>query len=268
MLRPLVGDRVEWIRKAGGRGVIVRVLDRDRLLTRIDARGREEPIAANVTQLIAVIAPEPGVDWLLLDRYLAAAELSNLKAVIVLNKGDLIDSPLAELEDYRTIEYRVIETSAKLSVGIEALIEVASDQLSVMVGQSGVGKSTLMNAMIEQVKQPTGELTRKGRQGRHTTTASLLSHLPGGGDLIDSPGVRQYAPYLDDEKMVEHGYREFANLLGSCRFDDCRHLAEPDCAIKRAVAESRISDRRYRSYVNLFELTRSLRAKREQSSRL
>ncbi len=131
-----------------------------------------------------------------------------------------------------------------------------------MIGQSGVGKSSLINALLGDTRQAVDELSDKSGQGRHTTTTAVLFELPGGGELIDSPGVRDFAPYIADSREVTRAYKEISRYSGECRFDDCRHLAEPDCAVKAAVATGDIVARRYESFKNLYELTESLQQKR------
>ena len=134
-----------------------------------------------------------------------------------------------------------------------------ANERSVMVGQSGVGKSSLLNALLGEQLQSVGELTEKGKQGRHTTTTVTLFRLANGAELIDSPGVRNYAPYIENRGELQHGFREFKEYMGRCRFDNCRHLAEPACAVKTAVENNQIDTRRYESYQKLGELLESLR---------
>ena len=133
---------------------------------------------------------------------------------------------------------------------------------SVMIGQSGVGKSSLINALMGDTLQKVGELSEKAGQGRHTTTTAVLHQLPGGGELIDSPGVRDYAPYIESTRSVQRGFREIIARSPDCRFDDCSHLAEPECAVRVGLADGEIAPQRYESYKQLYELTESFQSRR------
>ncbi len=261
-LNPVVGDQVQWQAEPDGSGIITEVLPHKSTLTRIDTRGSPEIVAANISQLVVVLAPSPAPDWFLLDRYLGAAALTELKSVIVFNKLDLNDPPSAALTEYRDLTDRICLTSVPQKTGLTELAACMAEERSVMIGQSGVGKSSLINALLGAARQAVNELSAKSGHGRHTTSTAVLYTLPGGGELIDSPGVRDYAPYIADPRDVERGFKEFGQYSGDCRFDDCRHLAEPACAVKAAVAAGGIAARRYESFKNLLELTESLQEKR------
>jgi ribosome biogenesis GTPase len=198
----------------------------------------------------------------LIDRYLVAAQLLPAAAVIVINKCDLLNDELARLDVYRDIGYSVLLVSAKHGTRIETLAGAMEGQRSVMVGQSGVGKSSLSNALLGEQVQAIGSLTEKGRQGRHTTTTAVLVRLPNGAELIDTPGVRSYAPYIENRADIAGGFREFEQRSGQCRFDDCAHVAEPGCAIKAAVEAGTISAQRYESYAKLRAMLESLPSSR------
>jgi ribosome biogenesis GTPase len=256
-LQPLVGDEVEWTASGADVGTITDIAPRRSTLNRIDSRGRCELVAANLTELIAVAAPSPAPDWVVVDHYLVAAELGALDGAVLLNKADRLDVPPAHLECYRRAGYTVHITSTVSGRGLHAIAAALAGQRSVLVGQSGVGKSSLLNRLVGDVSQSVGGLTGKGGQGRHTTSSTTLYRLANGGELIDSPGVRNFAPYIEDPAELQHGFREFKALLGRCRFDNCRHLAEPSCAVKAAVENGTICRRRYASYERLYALVSS-----------
>lgn len=261
-IRPLVGDRVEWEAESPGRGIVRAIEPRKTVLTRVDSRGRGQPVAANLTQLVIVVAAEPDIDWLVLDHYLVSAELSRIKPLIIFNKTDIQPQPPPELLAYERIA-PVFATSTYEGHIDDTMLEQLRGERSALVGQSGVGKSSLINALIGDSVQATGELSEKLRQGKHTTTATALYRLKGGGELVDSPGVRRYAPYIEHERDVAGGFREFQHWIPKCRFADCRHLAEPGCAVKAAVESGNVSRRRYDDYCALYELVASLRRRRE-----
>ena len=263
-LRPVVGDNVEWRREPDGTCVVHTVGPRDSTLRRLDARGRPEVVAANLSQLIVVLAPQPEPDWFLLDRYLCAAELAGLKAAIVYNKMDLVDGTPDTLEVdgaphtlkmYGAVGYTVVRTSAVDRTGLDRLERLLDRERSALIGQSGVGKSSLFNELIGEDVQRVGRLSGKLPLGRHTTTTSVLHRHPGGAEIIDSPGVRNYAPYFESPGDVQFGFREFVSRRDGCRFDDCTHRAEPDCAVKAALADGAIDPGRYENYGKLYELT-------------
>lgn len=259
-LQPIVADDVVWRPEPDGTGVVTEVLERRSILTRVDSRGRCELVAANLTQLVAVAAYVPEPDWLVVDRYLVAAELAGLSAVVVMNKADLAERADEHLDCYRRAGYPVHVTSVADGRGIDAFAAALRGERSALVGQSGVGKSSLLNALLGDEVQSTGGLA-KGAHGRHTTSSAVLYRLAGGGELIDSPGVRAYAPYIEDPASIQRGFAEFRELIGRCRFDNCRHLAEPGCAVKDALEAGEICEQRYESYVRLYELVKTLRSR-------
>ena len=256
-LRAVCGDRVRWRPgQNGGRGVVESLLPRVSALTRPDAHGRPETLAANLDQILVVCALAPPLDANLIDRYLLAAALMHVNAVIVCNKFDLSASSEAArsdpiLDEYASIPYQVVRTSAATGQGVDRVAALAVGHTSILVGQSGVGKSTLLNALHPPADSAVGALSAGSGAGTHTTSASRLYRLSGGGEVIDSPGVREYTPHLTRDEDPASGYLEFLGPAGDCRFRDCRHLHEPDCGVKAAVAAGRIADRRYGSYVAL-----------------
>ncbi|HEY7739877.1 MAG TPA: ribosome small subunit-dependent GTPase A [Steroidobacteraceae bacterium] len=258
-LAVVCGDRVRWTpaRTEGGAGIIAELLPRDTELVRINLRGEREPVAANLTQLVAVVAPVPAPDFGLCDRYLAAAGWAGLKACIVANKSDLPDAEgrlAAGLEDLARLGYPVVHASKRAADGAAALALRLAGETSVLVGQSGVGKSSLTNLLVPGVEATVDEVTRASESGRHTTTAASLYRLPTGGELIDSPGVRDFSPPLPAPREIAGGYREIAALAVGCRFRDCLHRREPGCAVVDAVQAGTMAARRLASYRQLLEL--------------
>jgi ribosome biogenesis GTPase len=248
----VTGDEVTWRKEPDSTVVIESILPRRSLLERVDSRGRAEAVAANVTAIIVVIAPRPAPDWPLADRYLVAAELLGIEAAIVRNKSDIDDAVTDErCESYARIGYRVITASAKTRSGIDALQSLLQGHRGVMVGQSGVGKSSLLNALIGDDAQAVGALSERRDIGRHTTTAAMLYRLPGGGELIDSPGVRRYAPKLSNAAELAWGFRDLRPYISECRFNDCSHQQEPGCAVRAALENGEIDQHRYDSYLTL-----------------
>jgi ribosome biogenesis GTPase / thiamine phosphate phosphatase len=246
------GDRVRCEPESATETLIVEVLPRRTLLARANLRGASEPVVANITQLVVVVAPLPEPDFFIVDRYLCAATAAGIQGVIALNKADLVASPIdaAELAAYQAAGYAHLACSAKSGSGLDELKRALGGAISVLVGQSGVGKSSLVAALLPEAQVATGDLMRE-EEGRHTTTASRAYPLTPGGTLIDSPGVRDFAPAIDvlDERTL--GFPEVAKLAGECRFLDCRHMQEPDCAVIDATESGKLSARRYESYRRL-----------------
>ena len=264
-LQVVCGDEVQWREDSSGRGVVLDQQPRRSELSRINAQGQSEVVVANVTQLLVVFAPEPRPDFFIIDRYLAAAELHGLKAGVALNKSELTtegDACRSELESYARIGYATCLCSAVGAPGVSGLRALLQNEISVLVGQSGVGKSTLANCLLPGLEAQTAALSRSTMEGQHVTSVAVLLHLPTGGDLIDSPGVRDYAPALELLTNPAHAFREFGVPATECRFQDCRHLREPDCGVRRAMEAGLISARRYESYRRLLRRQVRLREAR------
>ena len=245
------GDRVEIRRTENpseesltvAQGVIERIEPRRSLLHRSDAF-REKLIAANVTQIIVVVAVEPSFDDGLLARCLVAAYDQKLDALIVLNKCDLPGAAAARkrLDPYRAIGYRVLELSAKQDVS--QLRPLLQGHTSVLVGQSGMGKSTLINALLPDAQAATREISGALDSGKHTTTHGRLYRIDDSSSLIDCPGVQAFGLHHLSFGGIEEGFVEFAKYRGQCRFYDCRHRHEPGCALRHAVEAGEIDARR------------------------
>ncbi|MFC3608623.1 small ribosomal subunit biogenesis GTPase RsgA [Stutzerimonas tarimensis] len=253
-LPPLVtGDQVVWRPGNQGIGVIVAQLPRHTELCRPDPRGQLKPVAANVDLIVIVFAPLPEPHANLIDRYLVAAEHAGIQPQLLLNKADLIDAQNetalnALLEVYRSLGYPLLEVSAHQGDGMAELQRRLDGKTAVFVGQSGVGKSSLVNSLLPGIDTRVGALSELTGKGTHTTTTARLFHFPGGGQLIDSPGIREFGLGHVSRDDVEAGFIEFRDLLGRCRFRDCKHDREPGCALLEALDQGRIQPQRMDSY--------------------
>jgi ribosome biogenesis GTPase len=242
------GDRVAVELSEPDHGVIATVAPRSTLLYRSDA-WRQKLFAANTTQAVIVVAAEPSFSDELVTRCIVAAEQQRLRVVIVLNKCDLadrIEAARRQLAPFQALGYPVIELSAKQ--GAEALRPFLAGQCSVLVGQSGMGKSTLINALLPEAQAAVREISEALDSGKHTTTHARLYRLDEDTSLIDSPGMQEFGLAHLSRAEIEQGFREFHPYLDTCRFRDCRHGEEPDCAIKAAVAAGAISPRRLEQF--------------------
>jgi ribosome biogenesis GTPase len=244
------GDRVQLARNAAGQGVIESLDPRASLLYRSD-RARQKLLAANVTQIAIVVAPVPTFYEDLISRCLAAAEHAAMAALIVLNKSDLPQAPaaLAALEPYRRLGYRVVALSARNDIG--PIIPCLQRHTSVLVGQSGMGKSTLINALLPEARVRVAEISAALDSGSHTTTHARLYHLDAASHIIDSPGLQEFGLHHLDRPDLESAFIEFRPWLGQCRFRDCRHVSEPGCAIAAACERGEVSVKRLASYRGL-----------------
>lgn len=244
------GDRVDIQLTGPAQGVIEKILPRASLLYRSNAY-RSKLLAANVTQVVIVLATVPSFYEELLNRCLIAAEAADIKALIVLNKCDIADnsSVMQRLALYSSLGYKVQPLSARQNV--TPLRESLTGHTSILVGQSGMGKSTIVNALLPESNARTQEVSEVLDSGKHTTTATHLYHLGPDSDLIDSPGLQEFGLYHLSIEELEQAFVEFRPFLGKCRFANCRHMQEPDCAVIGAVEAGRISERRLASYRGL-----------------
>lgn len=258
-----IGDRVEYIISGEETGHIVRVMDRTSKLTRPAAGDEhlEQVIVANADQIIATIAAaQPAPKWNLMDRYVASAEASEVEAIICITKMDLVRGKKAEREimqmadEYTRIGYRVVLTSSSSGEGIDELRAVLQGKLSALIGKSGVGKSSLLNAVQPGLGIKVSEVSTYNNKGRHTTTSLEMYPLDFGGHLVDTPGMKVFGLWDVDEGEVALLYREMAPFVGTCKFGlSCMHDHEPDCAVRKAVDQGKVSKRRYESYLRLIE---------------
>ncbi len=250
---PLIvcGDRILWQPQTGGDGVAVSLQPRTKVLSRTDRRGRDKPLAANFDRLLIVAAPRPPLQRQLLDRYLVLAEHVTCEALLVLHKNDLAeyDVPrIRELHDYyASIGYEVLSTSARTPDGLTPLRNTLRSHVGILVGPSGVGKSSIVAGLLPERDVQIGALSDSSGLGRHTTTVTTFYHLPDGGALIDSPGIRDFPLGSFDATQIRDGFREFGEFSSACRFANCMHLNEPGCAVRAAIGEQ-IPTERWESY--------------------
>lgn len=247
------GDEVELALTGDGQGVLEKLLPRRSLLHRADAF-REKLIAANVTQVVIVVATEPSFSDELISRCLCAAEAQDLRSLIILNKADLTDRLAASrrlLAPLHDLGYSIVELAAEQDVA--PLRPYLEGQTSILVGQSGMGKSTLTNALIPGAGAATREISTSLDSGKHTTTFARLYPLDEQSWLIDSPGLQAFGLAHLSTADVEHGFKELRPYLGQCRFRDCRHTREPGCAVQQALASGGLNPRRLSLFLQIRE---------------
>lgn len=277
-IRSLVtGDRVVW-RPAlgGGKGIVEAVHERSSVLTRPDYYDGLKPIAANIDQIIIVSAILPELSLNIIDRYLVASETLGIEPLLVLNKTDLLDEEARafvneQMDIYRHIGYRVLMVSSHAKAGLAELEAALTDRISIFAGQSGVGKSSLLNVLLGldaavDTAILTNDVSDVSGLGQHTTTASRLYHFPHGGDVIDSPGVREFGLWHLEPEQITRGFVEFREFIGSCKFRDCKHGNDPGCAIRAAVEEGKIDASRFDNYHRILESMAQVKTRKNFSS--
>lgn len=245
----VAGDQVIFQATDNNEGIVTALLERENLLRR-----SQKIIAANIDELWLVVAVEPHYQFELIDRYLVVAENAGLPINIVVNKIELsqnFEQIKHDFSMYESAGYSVAYLSVKEQTNVDTLKASLNDKTHIFLGQSGVGKSSLINELIPDLNLRVNEISVKSKLGKHTTTNTTLYHIPSGGDLIDSPGIREFQ--LDDltDKEILSGFREFKPFIGQCKFRNCAHINEPKCAIKQAVESGDIHIHRYQNYLNL-----------------
>jgi len=252
--KPVCGDRVIWqLDDNSETGIIIALQTRRNEWGRSTRRGEYKVVAANITQALIMVSAKPEIHEGLIDRYLVALENHAINAIIVFNKIDLLSEAQhltyrQRLHIYQQLGYPIIETSVKQSLGLDSLLVALQNETSIVMGESGVGKSSLIQALLPDEQLRIGDISVAHEQGTHTTTTARFYHLTIGGNIIDSPGIREfYIPHFSAEELMQ-GFREFHPYLGLCQFRDCQHNLEPGCALRRAVEKGEITERRWRSY--------------------
>ena len=238
--------------------VVVAVKERSNLLVKTGFAGAIKPVAANIGQLVIVTALRPKPNPYLIDRYLTAAENLPTKALIVINKIDLADHETKRIVDdltelYQGIGYRVIASSMKQDTGLDELSEALGNTTSILVGLSGVGKSSIVKAILPKEEIKIGKTSASTGEGKHTTTVSALYHLKDNGIIIDSPGVRDFTPINNSIDEISNGFIDVRQFIGTCKFTNCSHHNEPGCALKQAVTDNHLSEQRFSNYLRLIK---------------
>ena len=262
-LKPVSGDFVEFELTEQDEGVIESIVERRNEIQRYDTLRKRSTLAANVDTMIIVHALEPMVETFSIDKYLVAAEASRTEPLIVINKIDMADDVvkpwILELcEEYSDIGYKVLPMSVEAGDGVDELRKALRNRTGILVGPSGVGKSSIASALLPDRDIEIGEISTARNEGRHTTTRTTLYHLPDGngtgGDLIDSPGVREFRLWPMPVRELAECFPEFVARRDGCRFADCVHRNEPHCAIRKAVENEEILMRRYESYLGMADI--------------
>jgi ribosome biogenesis GTPase len=238
--------------------VVIAIKERQNLLVKTGFAGAIKPVAANIGQLVIVTSLKPKPNPYLIDRYLTAAENLPAEALIIINKVDIEDHETKRITDdlselYQGMGYRVICSSMKQGVGIDEISEALSNTTSILVGLSGVGKSSIVKVILPEEEIRIGETSEATGEGKHTTTVSALYHLKDNGIIIDSPGVRDFTPINNSIDEITHGFKDVRKFYGACKFSNCSHTTEPECAMKKAVEDGELSEQRFKNYLRLIE---------------
>ena len=256
------GDRVAIEAATAGGYRLTALQKRDNLLQRVDGSGQVRAIAANISRLFVCLAAKPEPNLFLLDQYLLSAEQQQIEVCILLNKIDLLDDadtdPFGLAQIYRPLNYKLIHTSVKSGAGMETFRARLQGEVSVLSGVSGVGKSSLTRWLVPEAGIKTASLSSATDEGRHTTRSSRLYHLPDpGGELIDTPGVRGFRPFIDSDIPLAQGFLDIYSIADRCRFHNCLHRSEPGCAVIEAAKNGEIKPSRFENYLKLLDQSAS-----------
>ena len=257
--KPLCGDKVIYKKEKNNEFVITQILPRTSTLSRLNnLNPKPKQIASNIDQMIIVVSAHTTIKFGLIDRYIIAAEFSGFNPVIVVNKIDKIsETELNTIKNamtlYTNIKINVFFISAKKNNGIDSLLEITKDKTNIVVGQSGVGKSSIVNAILPNMPAVTKEISDTTNKGKHTTTTAYLYSIPNNGKLIDSPGIREFGLWNIKKNELTKGFTEIQHASENCKFRNCLHQKEPACAVIAAVKDGVISKQRYESYLSIFD---------------
>ncbi|MFP4278141.1 MAG: ribosome small subunit-dependent GTPase A [Wenzhouxiangella sp.] len=257
LIRPLPGDRIVL----DAQDSLIEVLSRKNEFGRGDARGRFRAVAANLDRAVIVIAPEPAPSPDLVHRYLAGAAIHGIEALVVVNKADLAlpeTGPFADLKDLAALGYRIVHTRCKPAPDLAELPDLLGAGTSLLTGQSGVGKTSLLNALVPDLDERTGTLSQVTGKGTHTTTTATVYPVSDTATIIDTPGVWEYSLWAMPPAELQRGFPEFAPLAGKCRFRDCCHNSEPGCAVRKAAENGAIPASRHAAWLRLLAEQRRL----------
>lgn len=250
------GDQVIWRASTHTIGVVVACQPRRTVLGRPDASGDIKPVAANIDTIFITFAPTPAYSLLIIDSYLVAAELLQISPCLILNKIDLISKQQRpEIDNlttlYQGLGYTLIQLSCETGENVKALQQAVQQHTHIIVGQSGVGKSSLIQQLLPASEVRTGAISTQSQLGTHTTTTARLYHLPQGGALIDSPGIRSFALWRMTPAEIAKGFVEFKPFIDQCKFRDCLHQKEPGCALRQALKDGLIARSRFENFQKL-----------------